>query len=75
MKKELKNFHNEGFGWVCKACEQNSQTKSEERSRLLREGEAESKDPVFSNPAMARWNDEKQTELICQQCGMSETVN
>ena len=71
---ELKYFHNQGFGWVCKMCEQNLSTPTKEKSRLLREGEAESKDPVLSNAALAQWKDAEQTELICRRCGTTEKV-
>jgi hypothetical protein len=73
-KIELKNFHNQGFGWACRVCEKALKTGSEEKSRLLREGEAENKNPVLSNRALAGWRDERQTELICRRCGLTETV-
>ncbi|MCY7377482.1 MAG: hypothetical protein LH472_16110, partial [Pyrinomonadaceae bacterium] len=56
---ELNGFYNDGFGWVCKACER--QLRLEQRisdddvSRLMSEGEAESKEPRFSNLALAKW--------------------
>ncbi|MDQ6785285.1 MAG: hypothetical protein M3033_00500 [Acidobacteriota bacterium] len=75
-KVELKNFYNDGFGWVCKRCERelkeaeiNSHEKS---SRLLREGEAESKQPTFSNQAMAKWTNVARQTLMCPRCGVTE---
>lgn len=75
MKKiELKDFYNHGFGWICKHCERElQQTDSNDNySRLLREGEAESKTPAFSNRAMARWSDASQRVLVCPRCGITE---
>jgi len=48
---ELHNFYNDGFGWICRACERELKAPddSEKHSRLLREGEAESKTPRLSN--------------------------
>ena len=72
----LKNFYNDGFGWKCKNCEselkkQKAETGKEE-ARLLREGEAESKFPEFSNLALAKWADSEQKTLICPHCGIIE---
>jgi len=72
---ELDNFYNEGFGWVCRLCERelsNSQTSG--HSRLLREGEAESKSPRLSNVALAKWSDAAQRTLVCPRCGVTELV-
>lgn len=79
MKKlELNDFYNDGFGWICKHCEreikETESTGNKNRSRLMSEGEAESKTPVFSNRAMARWRDAAQTVLICPRCGIAERV-
>ncbi len=77
MKKiELNDFYNEGFGWICKHCERESDQNelSENRSRLMREGEAESKTPVFSNRALAKWLDASQRVLVCPRCGISESA-
>ncbi len=75
-KINLNDFYNDGFGWICKHCErelnQNIETKSEDYSRLMREGEAESKTPEFSNRAMAKWMDAAQRVLICPRCGITE---
>ena len=79
MKKhDLENFYNDGFGWICKNCERelNSFDDSAEQShsRLMREGEAESKKPRFSNKALAKWTDEARGSLICPRCGITENL-
>ena len=75
--KELNDFYNEGFGWVCRHCDKDlaSHSHSNQPSRLLMEGEAESKTPQFSNRALAKWADPEQTTLICPRCGIVETVD
>ena len=79
MKKfELNNFYNNGFGWICKRCEidftaQNGDS-DKEASRLMREGEAESKQPKFSNAALAKWADAERKSLICPRCGAIESL-
>lgn len=74
--RELGNFYNEGFGWICSPCESElSQVPgSNTTSRLMTEGEAESKTPELSNRALAKWADAAQTTLICPRCGITETV-
>ncbi|HMS39948.1 MAG TPA: hypothetical protein PKE69_06975 [Pyrinomonadaceae bacterium] len=76
---ELNDFYNDGFGWICKHCEreikaQNKSPKAK-RSRLMREGEAESKQPQFSNTAMAKWADKAQRVLMCPRCGITELAD
>ncbi len=75
-KIELNDFYNDGFGWICKNCERELDEKNDVSnqtySRLMREGEAESKNPQFSNLALAKWTDEMQRELICPHCGITE---
>ena len=73
---ELANFYNDGFGWICRACERESETpgKAAHHSRLLREGEAESKTPRFSNAALAKWTDKTRTALVCPRCGNTEAA-
>lgn len=78
MKKiETENFCNEGFGWICRRCRA-SASKNEaaggEKARLLTEGEAESKNPVLSNRALAKWADAEQTTLICPNCRTVEKI-
>ena len=52
-KIELNDFYNEGFGWICRHCERESEKQTKiprsKHSRLMSEGEAESKQPQFSN--------------------------
>lgn len=73
-KIELNDFYNEGFGWICKACERelNEDDDGEKPSRLMREGEAESKNPALSNRAMAKWADAAERILTCPRCGITE---
>ena len=72
---ELNDFYNEGFGWVCRQCDRELGAAAEQQtSRLLREGEAESKTPILSSPALAKWADAAQRILICPRCGISEPV-
>jgi hypothetical protein len=72
---ELHDFYNEGFGWICRQCEREFGSASESGpSRLLREGEAESKQPELSTRSLARWADATQRMLVCPRCGVSELV-
>lgn len=73
---ELSDFYNDGFGWVCRPCERDLAPINDpnRRSRLLSEGEAESKSPRLSNRALARWEDATQRTLVCPRCGISESV-
>jgi len=73
--RELTHFFNAGFGWVCRKCESElSIADDSQHSRLLREGEAEGKNPRLSNVALAKWADESRTTLECPRCGVSERV-
>lgn len=77
---EHSDFYNDGFGWICKHCERElnaaKNPESENKhSRLLSEGEAESKQPKLSNSALAKWMDAAQTTLICPCCGITEKVD
>lgn len=78
-KIELNDFYNDGFGWICKHCERelNDQTHkaSKKKSRLMSEGEAESKKTEFSNIALAKWADKAQTMLVCPRCGITEPAD
>lgn len=73
--RELNDFYNEGFGWICKQCDRELKREAGERSRLLVEGEAESKTPTFSSPALAKWADPEHRTLTCPRCGISELVD
>ncbi len=78
-KIELDDFYNAGFGWICKHCER--EIKKEDRdatpkhSRLMSEGEAESKQPKLSNAALAKWMDKAQRTLMCPRCGITELAD
>jgi hypothetical protein len=74
---QLNDFRNDGFGWICRHCERELEPTSppKDRSRLMTEGEAESKNPELSNRALAKWEDAAQTRLVCPRCGISETVD
>jgi hypothetical protein len=78
---ELNDFYNDGFGWICKPCEReltaqkSKNEKNEKHSRLLREGEAESKSPSFSSLALAKWADAAQRTLVCPRCGITELAD
>ncbi|PYS88743.1 MAG: hypothetical protein DMF62_08975 [Acidobacteria bacterium] len=74
---ELKDFYNDGFGWICRQCERELSLDKDpqSKSRLMTEGEAESKTPELSNRAMAKWFDAAQTALICPRCSVTEPVD
>lgn len=86
-RQELRDFYNKGFGWICRYCEGQQKKKKKEQqqkqvraseqthSRLMREGEAESKQPELSNLALAKWNDETRQTLICPGCGVTEFID
>ena len=72
---ELQNFRNDGFGWVCIRCDRELNSDDVDPghvARAFREGEAESKSPTLSNPAMARWTDKTRRFLTCPRCGVTE---
>ena len=75
---ELNDFFNEGLGWVCRHCDSELAAKAKTQGGLPRfflEGEAESKKPVMSNLALAKWLDPARTTLVCPLCGISELVD
>lgn len=76
---EINDFYNDGFGWICKPCERElkfeQNVSGKETSRLMREGEAESKQPRFSNLALAKWADVANQTLMCPRCGIVEPVD
>ena len=71
---DLDNFYNDGFGWVCKACEREAGAGGSggTHARFYQEGEAEAKRPVMANAALAKWADAAQTTLTCPRCGVTE---
>lgn len=76
-KIELNDFYNSGFGWICRHCERDLQksVSNSKQSRLMREGEAESKQPEYSNIALAKWADKSQRTLVCPRCGITELAD
>lgn len=75
---ELNDFYNSGFGWICRQCEREflKMTEvSQTHSRLMREGEAESKNPALSNLALAKWADPAHRTLVCPNCGITELTD
>lgn len=75
---ELDDFYNDGFGWICRHCERElkgAENSGGDLSRLMREGEAESKSPAFSTNALAKWLDKAQRTLICPRCGITELAD
>jgi len=74
---ELKEFYNDGFGWVCRRCEAEiglTEAGGPVSSRLMREGEGERKQPVLSTRALAKWTDSSHRTLICPRCGITESI-
>jgi hypothetical protein len=78
-KIELNDFYNAGFGWICRHCERELAEKANasdsKQSRLMREGEAESKQPALSSVALAKWAYNAHTTLICPRCGITELAD
>lgn len=78
-KIELEDFYNDGFGWICKHCEaeieHRKKAETKKTSRLMSEGEAESKMPELSNSALAKWADKAQRILTCPRCGITELAD
>jgi hypothetical protein len=73
--RELEHFYNDGFGWICRKCESELTAPEDDHpSRLLREGEAESKNPHLSNQALARWADRDHSALECPRCGVKQSL-
>lgn len=73
--QELNDFYNAGFGWICRHCETARDVEAESQSRLMSEGEAESKQPTLSTSALAKWADPAHRYLICPTCGIRELVD
>lgn len=76
---EYIDFYNDGFGFICKHCENELKAKedseSHKQARFMREGEAESKQPKLSSAGLAKWLDAAQTTLICPTCGLTEKID
>lgn len=76
--QELNDFYNAGFGWICRQCEKDilvSEDRVGSRSRVFREGEAESKSPALASHALAKWTDKTRRFLTCPRCGITEPVD
>jgi len=77
--KELNDFFNDGFGWICRHCDKELKRESKPTDagppRIFTEGEAESKDPRMSSPALAKWADPAHRYLICPRCGIRELAD
>jgi hypothetical protein len=75
---EIEHFINPGYGWMCKHCLAETEAGAMEgsvRARFFTEGEAETKEPQLSTPALARWRDAAHQTLYCPRCGIEEIVN
>ena len=74
---ELNDFYNDGSGWVCRQCDRELRVDRPElkHSRIFSEGEAENKQPIFANPALAKWTDKTRRTLTCPRCGITEPVD
>ncbi|CAN5610002.1 hypothetical protein BH24ACI3_BH24ACI3_04390 [soil metagenome] len=75
---EINDFFNDGFGWRCRHCVKAAQAVTPDtgrRSRIMTEGEAESKDPQLSTKGLAKWADPAHRYLICPNCGIRELVD
>ena len=76
---EIENFYNNGFGWICRNCERDLAPEiardDSKLNRIMREGEAESKQPRLSNSALAKWADQTRQALMCPRCGTIEQID
>lgn len=75
---EIEHFFNPGYGWMCRHCAGEDEARAssaEARARFFNEGEAESKEPKLSTPALARWRDAARTTLYCPRCGVEERLS
>lgn len=75
---EIEHFINSGYGWLCKHCRNEVETRvgSEEgRARFFSEGESEDKELRLSSSALARWRDASRQTLVCPTCGIEERVD
>jgi hypothetical protein len=75
---ELNDFYNDGMGWMCRHCDRElgkDAASTGSHSRMFREGEAEGKSPMLSNPALAKWADKTRRTLVCPRCGITELAD
>ena len=74
IKEEIEYFRNRGFGWECIACSAKADEVTNTRSRLMSEGEAESKRPTLSMSGLAEWFDREEGILVCPKCEKKDIV-
>jgi len=74
---KLNDFYNHGFGWICRHCVPDGELNeaSSQPSRLMSEGEAESKRPELSTAGLAKWADPVHRILTCPTCGITELAD
>jgi hypothetical protein len=74
---ELNDFYNDGFGWICRHCKPKHENAiaSDGLSRLMIEGEGESKSPFLSTVGLAKWADPAHRNLTCPSCGITELAD
>ncbi|HEX8852054.1 MAG TPA: hypothetical protein VF754_01130 [Pyrinomonadaceae bacterium] len=78
------HFVNDGYGWTCRRCVEQTRVTEEParsseqggRARFFQEGEAEERDGArLSTRALARWRDEGgRRMLFCSVCGVEEEL-
>jgi hypothetical protein len=74
----MRFFFNEGFGWTCRRCHEETKARepdTDSRARFFTEGEAGDRASQLSAPALARWRDDSRRTLFCSQCGIEESLN
>lgn len=75
---ETLHFINDGYGWACKRCREetraNAPPEASSLPRFFREGEAEEREPRLSSPALSRWTDAAHRALTCPRCGVEESI-
>jgi hypothetical protein len=74
----MEHFINEGFGWTCRRCREETKARGSQRdsrARFFSEGEAEDREPRLSAPALARWRDGSRQTLVCPRCGIEESLD
>jgi hypothetical protein len=70
-------FFNEGFGWTCRRCHEETKARepdTDSRARFFHEGESGPPAARLSAPALARWRDASRRVLVCQTCGNEEAI-
>ncbi|HQX57267.1 MAG TPA: hypothetical protein PLP07_15185 [Pyrinomonadaceae bacterium] len=75
---ETHDFFNEGYGWQCRVCSREMELARADTSTLplyYRQGEAESRGPLPTTQALARWTDATRRSLTCPRCGITELID